>query len=94
MRIIPTAVVSAAEFERARGVIPGLMDYVSYGHWLDSRYGRLMGLSLGGVDAELKSVALDEFLDWCRALWIGPSEIALDAFALAPLGRLDFAQDA
>ncbi len=73
--------VSAAEFGRARGAIPGLADHLSYDDWLDSRYGRLMGLSISGANAELKPVALDDFLDWSGVRNICPSEAALDDFA-------------
>ena len=86
MTDILTAVVSAADFERGRRVISGLADYDSYDHWLDIRYGRVMGLSLGGAHADLESVALDDFMNWCRDCGIHPSEAALDDFA--QLGRL------
>lgn len=74
-------VVPAADFERARRRIPGLSAYGSYDDWLDSRYGRFMGLSIGGADASLETVALDRFLDWCLARGAPPSEAALDAYA-------------
>jgi hypothetical protein len=75
-------VVSAAEFERARGLMAELANHRGYDDWLDSRYGRFMGLSLGGADASLVTVALDDFVGWCSDRNLRPSEAALDAFAL------------
>jgi hypothetical protein len=40
-----------------------------------------MGLSLGGADASLVTVALKDFLGWCGDRKIRPSEAALDVFA-------------
>jgi len=74
-------VVSEADFARARDYISELSNYRDYDDWLDSRYGRLMGLALGGDEADLETVALDDFLDWCGALRALPSEGALDAYA-------------
>jgi hypothetical protein len=74
-------VVSAAEFERARDYIPELANCLDYDDWLDSRYGHFMGLAMGGAEASLETVALDDFLDWCGARRLRPSETALDACA-------------
>jgi hypothetical protein len=74
-------VVSAADFERARDYISELSNYRDYDDWLDSRYGRLMGLALGGAEVDLETVALDDFLDWCGARMMLPSEGALEAYA-------------
>ena len=41
-----------------------------------------MGLSLGGAEASLVTVAFDDFIRWCGARNLRPSEAALDAFAL------------
>ena len=41
----------------------------------------LMGLSMGGAEASLETVGLDDFLDWCGARRLRPSETALDACA-------------
>ncbi len=81
MTNILTAVVSAADFERGCRVVSGLANYGGYDHWLDIRYGRVMGLSLGGAHASLESVELDDFLNWCCDCGIHPSETALDDFA-------------
>jgi hypothetical protein len=81
MTKVLVGVVSAADFERARGCISELSNYSGYGDWLDSRYGRFMGLSLGGADASLETVALDDFLNWCGARRMRPTEAALDAYA-------------
>lgn len=78
---ILVGVVSADEFDRARDYVSELSNYRDYDDWLDSRYGRLMGLSLGGAEADLEAVALDDFLDWCGARRMLPSEGALDAYA-------------
>ncbi len=86
MNKILVGVVSAADFERARARISELSNYGGYDDWLDSRYGHFMGLSLGGAEASLETVALDDFLNWCGARKMRPSEAALDAYAqrLAP----------
>jgi hypothetical protein len=81
MKKILVGVVSAADFERARRRIPALAAYSGYDDWLDSRYGHFMGLSLGGAEASLETVALDGFLDWCCVRGILPTEAALDAYA-------------
>jgi hypothetical protein len=82
MSKILVGVVSAADFERAHALIPEFSSYRGYDDWLDSRHGRFMGLSLGGADASLVTVALDDFIDWCGERDLRPSETALDAFAL------------
>ncbi len=81
MQRILVGVVSAADFQRARRHIPELSTYSGYDDWLDSRYGRFMGLSIGGAEASLETVALDGFLDWCQGRGMRPSETALDAYA-------------
>lgn len=81
MNKVLVGVVSAADFERARGHISELSNYCDHDDWLDSRYGRFMGLSLSGADASLETVALDDFLGWCGARRMRPSEAALDAYA-------------
>jgi hypothetical protein len=74
-------VVSAADFERARDYISELSTFRDYEDWLDSRYGHFMGLSMGGAEARLETVGLDDFLDWCGARRLRPSETTLDACA-------------
>jgi hypothetical protein len=81
MDTILVGVVSAADFKRARALISELSNYSDYDDWLDSRYGRFMGLSLSGADASLETVVLDDFLDWCGARRMRPSEAGLDAYA-------------
>ena len=81
MNKILVRVVSATDFERARGRISELSDYSDYDDWLDSRYGRFMGLSMAGIETSLETVALDDFLDWCGARRMPPSEAELDAYA-------------
>jgi hypothetical protein len=83
MNTFTIAALSQAEFQIACGIIPELSRYAGYDDWLDRRYGRFIGLSTGGADAELVMVRLLEFLDWCSDREIGASETALDAFALA-----------
>jgi len=80
-------VVSEAEFSRAQERIPELSNYCSYDDWLDSRYGRFMGLSLGGAETSLETLVLDDFLSWCGGRRISPSEDALDAYAHYALRR-------
>jgi hypothetical protein len=82
-------VVSAADFERAQGCISELSSHRGYDDWLDSRYGRFMGLSLGGDDAHLVTVGLEAFLNWCEGRGLRPSESTLDAFALYSMRGVD-----
>ena len=83
MTTFTIAALSPAEFEIARGIVPELSGCVGYDDWLDRRYGRFIGLSTGGADAELVMIRLGDFLDWCGDREIGASEAALDAFAFA-----------
>ena len=48
MTNVSIGVLSAAEFEKTRGLISELSVHTSYDDWLDWRYGMFMGLSLGG----------------------------------------------
>jgi hypothetical protein len=80
MKVV-VGIVSAADFDRAKGYVPELSIHHSYDDWLDSRYGRSMGLSLGGAEANVVTLALNDFLSWCEDRRILPSEAALDAFA-------------
>ena len=82
MSKILVGVVSAAEFERARRFISELSNHRGYDDWLDSRYGRFMGLSISGAEASLVTVAFDDFIGWCGERNLRLSEAALDAFAL------------
>jgi hypothetical protein len=61
MNKVLIGVVSAADFERARGCVAELSNYGGYDDWLNSRY-----VSLGGADASLVTVVLEDFLAWCR----------------------------
>ncbi len=81
MKHVSIAVLSSSEFEKARREITDLSRHASYDDWLDERYGRFMGLSLGGDDAQLFTISLGEFLSWCVARRIRASEVALDAYA-------------
>jgi hypothetical protein len=81
MNKVLVGVVSAADFERAQECISELSHYSGYDDWLDSRYGRFMGLSLGGAEASMETVPLDDFLNWCGARRVPPTEVALDAYA-------------
>jgi hypothetical protein len=84
------AVLSAAEFKIGCRLISGLSAHPSYDDWLDSRYGTFMGRSLGGDEAQLVTVSLGPFLEWCDDRGLRPSETALDAFALHSSGRDGF----
>jgi hypothetical protein len=86
MNKVLVGVVSESEFKRAQDRISELSNHCSYNDWLDSRYGRFMGLSLGGAEAALVTVGLNDFLDWCGDCKIRPSEAGLDAFALQSTG--------
>ena len=81
MNKVLVGVVSAADFERAQALHFRIVELRDYDDWLDSRYGHFMGLSIGGAEASLETVALDDFLDWCDARRLCPSESALDAYA-------------
>ena len=74
-------VVSASDFERAQASISELSSYCGYDDWLDSRYGRFMGLSTAGAEASLETVPLEDFLSWCASRRLRPSEDALDDYA-------------
>jgi hypothetical protein len=82
MSNVSIAILSAAEFEIARRLVSGLSSHASYDDWLDCRYGTLMGRSLGGDEAQLVTVGLGPFLEWCGNRGLRPNETALDAFAL------------
>ena len=81
MNKVLVGVVPSGEFERARESISELSNYSDYDDWLDSRYGRFMGLSMAGIETSLETVALDDFLDWCGTRRMRPSEAELDAYA-------------
>ncbi len=89
MTDISVALISTNEFEIARDFIPELSEYQDYNDWLDYRYGRFMGCSLGGLDAVLITVGLEDFLNWCRDNQISPSEPALDEFSRHAEGRAE-----
>jgi hypothetical protein len=81
MNNVSIGLLSAAEFEIARGMMSELSTHLSYDDWLDWRYGTFMGRSIGGEDAGLMTVGLAPFLEWCAHRGVRPSESALDAFA-------------
>ncbi len=89
MTNVSIAVLSAAEFEIARRLMSDLSAHPSYDDWVDFRYGTFMGRSLGGDDAQLVTVSLGSFLEWCDDRGLRPCESTLDAFALdsAPSGN-------
>ena len=62
--------------------MPEIGEHATYEDWLDSRYGRYMGLSICGVRTRLVTVPIKQFVQWCDGLQISPTERALDAFAL------------
>jgi hypothetical protein len=100
MNKVLVGVVTAADFARAGNFIPELSNHSGYDDWLDSRYGCFMGLSLGGVEGSLVTVALDDFLGWCGDRDLRPSEAAPDAtrelgdvLASRQLGTEDVAKD-
>ena len=82
MTSVSIAVLSAAEFEVARRLMSELSAHPSYDDWVDCRYGAFMGRSLGGDAAQLVTVDLGPFLEWCEIRGLRPTESALDAFAL------------
>src|ERR1700721_2453110 len=84
MNKVLVGVVPAVDFERAQGCISGLSNCSSYDDWLDSRYGRFMGLSLGGAEACLETVALDDFQNGGAPRRPPPPEPALAASAEPP----------
>jgi len=81
MNNVSIGLLSAGEFEVARGMMSELSAHPSYDDWLDRRYGMFMGRSIGGEDAGLVTVGLAPFLDWCARQGVRPSESTLDAFA-------------
>jgi len=62
MTNIPVAMIAADEFETLCAFIAELSAFPSYDDWLDYRYGRFMGCSLGGLRAEWIPVGLEDFL--------------------------------
>ena len=82
MTNVAIAVLSAGEFEIARRLVLGLSAHPSYEDWLDCRYGTMMARSLGGDGAQLVTVSLGPFLEWCDDRSLRPSETTLDVFAL------------
>jgi len=89
MSIVPIALLSLEEFERARGVIPELSEQCCYEDWLDCREGLFIGLAMSGVDSRLVNVSFDSFLHWCADRAAAPSESLLDDFASIGLGEPD-----
>ena len=87
MNKVLVGVVPSGEFERARESISELSNYSDYDDWLDSRYGRFMGLSTAGAEASLETVSLGDFLNWCASRCLRPSEGALDDFAQSAWSR-------
>ena len=82
MSVHPIAMLSAEEFERGREIIPELSRHQRYEDWVACREGLLIDLSSGGLESRFVSVSLEDFLRWCDARAVPPSEPALDAFAL------------
>jgi hypothetical protein len=87
MNKVLVGVVPSGEFDRARECISELSNYSDYDDWLDSRYGRFMGLSIAGAEATVETVALEDFLSWCVSRRVRPSEDALDDYALLAWSR-------
>ena len=83
MQSVPVALFSHQDFRLARAIMPEFEAYSDYDDWLDSRYGRMMGLAMAGVETSLVSVTLADFLPWCAERDQLPTEEGLDAFAVA-----------
>ncbi len=81
MTNVSMALLSASEFELARDFIPDLSQYRDYDDWLDYQNGQFMGRSLAGLDVKLIPVSLEDFMIWCLANQVSPSERALDEFS-------------
>jgi hypothetical protein len=80
MSMLPVAVMSQVDFERARDAVSGFSRHFNYEDWLDCRHGLSFGLSISGVDACLVTVALEDFLHWCEERGLRPSETAFEAY--------------
>lgn len=78
---IPVAILSLEDFKNAQLLLSDLSEYPGYEDWLDCRYGRLMGLSMAGVETNFVEIKFENFLLWCKRNGICPSERALDEFA-------------
>jgi hypothetical protein len=94
--IMKLGMLSLEAFAVAAETIPAFSAYADYEDWLDAREGLLMGLALGGVDAELTPVSLTALLAWARITGTQPDEASLDRLAawphavrLAPTRRRD-----
>jgi hypothetical protein len=81
MTNVSMAMISASEFELARDFIAEFSKYRDYDDWLDYQNGRFMGRSLAGLDVKLIPVSLEDFMIWCLANQVSPSERALDEFS-------------
>jgi hypothetical protein len=95
--IMKIGMLSLEAFAVAAETIPALSAYADYEDWLDAREGLLMGLAMGGVDAELTPVSLTALLAWGKLTGTQPDEASLDRLAallyavrLAPSRRRDF----
>lgn len=82
MSVRPIAMLSPAEFERARRIIPELSEHERYEDWCACREGLLIGLCRSGLDSRLVNIPLESFVAWCNQRGVNPSEAALDVFAL------------
>jgi hypothetical protein len=69
-------------FEAARSMIGELRVYSDYSDWLDVRQGAEIGLAMAGIRARMVPVDFDQFISWCEAVKLRPSEAALDAYAM------------
>jgi hypothetical protein len=69
-------------FEAAKWMIGELRVYSDYSDWLDVREGAQIGLAMAGIRARTVPVDFAQFVSWCEAVKLRPSEAALDAYAM------------
>jgi hypothetical protein len=69
-------------FEAAKRMIGELRVYSDYNDWLDVREGAQIGLAMAGIRARTVPVDFAQFVSWCEAVKLRPSEAALDAYAM------------
>jgi hypothetical protein len=77
------ALIDFDEFDLARRLLPDLTPFRDYDDWRDFREGKLLGLSIAGVDARFVPIKLAAFLEWRKKRRLRADLMSLDAYAEA-----------
>ena len=91
MQHVPIALISPKHMPSPERSALGRLVYSAFENWLDAHYGRLMGLSMSGIESEVVAINYEDFLYRCEDKHIRPSEAAFDHFAA--LSESAFAAD-